>query len=68
VNGSRFNGPERGARCAAFCRETSEKQMAYHKLKELQEINWQETETFSYADFLADFRASFTTFAAIHTL
>jgi len=42
--------------------------MAYHKLKELQEINWQETETFSYADFLADFRASFTTFAAIHTL
>ena len=49
--GSRFNGPDRGAWYAGFSRETSENEVAYHKMKELQEINWQEKETFSYADF-----------------
>src|SRR4029077_8268134 len=57
--GSRFNGPERGAWYAAFARETSELEVAYHKSKELQEINWQEAEIFSYVDFLADFRGTF---------
>ena len=57
--GSRFNGPERGAWYAAFARETSVLEVAYHKSKELQEINWQETEIFSYVDFLADFRGTF---------
>jgi len=57
--GSRFNGPDRGAWYAGFSRETSEKEVAYHKMKELQEISWQEKETFSYADFLADFRGKF---------
>ena len=57
--GSRFNGPERGAWYAAFARETSELEVSYHKSKELQEINWQETEIFSYVDFLADFRGTF---------
>jgi hypothetical protein len=57
--GSRFNGPERGAWYAAFSRETSEIEVAYHKSKELQEINWQEKETISYVDFLADFRGQF---------
>jgi RES domain-containing protein len=57
--GSRFNGSERGAWYAAFSRETSEMEVAYHKMKELQEINWQEKETFIYADFLADFRGKF---------
>ena len=57
--GSRFNGPDRGAWYAGFSHETSEKEVAYHKMKELQEINWQEKETFSYADFLADFRGKF---------
>jgi hypothetical protein len=57
--GSRFNGPERGAWYAAFARETSEIEVAYHKAKELQEIDWQETETFTYVDFLADFRGRF---------
>jgi hypothetical protein len=56
---SRFNGPERGAWYAGFSRETSEKEVAYHKMTELQEINWQEKETFSYVDFLADFRGKF---------
>lgn len=57
--GSRFNGPERGAWYAAFIRETSELEVAYHKSRELQEINWQEKETFFYVDFLADFRGAF---------
>jgi hypothetical protein len=57
--GSRFNGAERGAWYAAFSRETSEMEVAYHKMKELQEINWQEEETFIYLDFLADFRGKF---------
>ena len=57
--GNRFNGPERGAWYAAFTRETSELEVAYHRSKELQEINWQEKETFTYVDFLADFRGTF---------
>jgi hypothetical protein len=57
--GSRFSGPERGAWYAAFSRETSEKEVAYHRMKELQEIKWQEEEIFIYVDFLADFRGKF---------
>ena len=57
--GSRFNGPERGAWYAAFLRATSELEVAYHKSKELQEISWPEKETFTYVDFLADFRGTF---------
>jgi len=57
--GNRFNGPDRGAWCAAFSRETSEREVAYHKQQELKEVNWQEKETFSYVDFLADFRGKF---------
>jgi hypothetical protein len=57
--GNRFNGPERGAWYAAFFRETSEQEVAYHKQQELKEIQWQEKETFSYNDFLANFRGEF---------
>jgi len=57
--GSRFNGPERGAWYAAFSRETSEKEVAYHRMRELQEIKWQEEEIFVCVDFLADFRGMF---------
>jgi len=57
--GSRFNGPGRGAWYAAFSRPTSELEVAYHRSKELQEIRWQESETFTYVDFLADFRGQF---------
>jgi RES domain-containing protein len=57
--GSRFNGPERGAWYAALARQTSELEVAYHKGKELQEVNWRERETFTYVDFLADFRGKF---------
>jgi len=57
--GSRFNGPERGAWYAGFLLETAGAEVAFHKSEELREINWQEKETFMYADFLADFRAEF---------
>jgi hypothetical protein len=33
--------------------------VAFHKSQELQEINWQEKEIFTYVDFLADFRGEF---------
>ena len=58
-SGSRFNGPERGAWYAAFALETSEREVAYHRGKDLQEVKWSERESFSYVDFLADFRGKF---------
>jgi len=33
--------------------------VTYHKQQELKEVNWQEEETFTYVDFLADFRGEF---------
>jgi hypothetical protein len=57
--GNRFNGPERGAWYAGFSLDTAGIEVAFHKAKELREINWQEKETFLYADFLADFRGEF---------
>lgn len=57
--GSRFNGSTRGAWYAGFLRATSESEVAYHKGKELQEVRWEEPESFSYVDFLADFRGEF---------
>jgi hypothetical protein len=57
--GSRFNGPTRGVWYAGFVRRTAEIEVAYHRSKELQEIHWQEEETFSYVDFRADFRGEF---------
>jgi RES domain-containing protein len=57
--GNRFNGPERGAWYAAFGLETSQAEVAYHKAKELQEVNWREQEIVTYREYLADFRAEF---------
>ena len=57
--GSRFNGPGRGAWYAALCLETSQAEVAYHRAKELQEINWPDSEVFEYVEYLADFRAEF---------
>lgn len=58
-NGSRFNGPDRGAWYAAFDLKTSQAEVAYHKQQELIEIDWEEPETFSFVDYRADFRGSF---------
>jgi RES domain-containing protein len=57
--GSRFNGPERGAWYAAFELQTAQVEVAFHKALELAEINWTEPETFTFDDYLADFRADF---------
>jgi RES domain-containing protein len=57
--GSRFNQADRGAWYAAFALETSQAEVAFHKAQELQEINWQDEEVVTYADYLADFRADF---------
>ncbi len=57
--GSRFNGPDRGAWYAAFRLETSQAEVAFHRGRELQEINWPHPEVFDYVEYLADFRAEF---------
>ena len=57
--GSRFNSPDRGAWYAAFELETAEAEITFHKTQELTEIHWQESETFTFRDYLADFRADF---------
>ena len=57
--GNRFIGPERGTWYAGFSLETTGIEVAFHKSEELREINWQEKETFLYADFSADFRGEF---------
>jgi RES domain-containing protein len=57
--GSRFNGPERGAWYAAFELQTAQAEVAFHKAQELLEINWTEPDTFTFDDYLADFRAEF---------
>ena len=57
--GSRFNGPERGAWYAGFELITSQIEIAFHKSQELKEIGWQELETFTFHDYLADLRTDF---------
>ena len=57
--GGRFNGPDRGAWYVAFELETAEAAIAFHKAQELIEVNWPEPETFTFHDYLADFRADF---------
>lgn len=57
--GSRFNGPGRGAWYASFELETAGAEVAYHKSQELREVDWREAESFSFDDYLADFRGEF---------
>jgi hypothetical protein len=57
--GSRFNGPDRGAWYAAFDLDTARVEVTFHKRRELEEIGWTEPETFTFDDYLADFRAEF---------
>jgi RES domain-containing protein len=58
-DGSRFNGPDRGAWYSAFTLETSQAEVAFHFAEGLREVNWQEEETTTYREYLADFRAEF---------
>ena len=58
-SGSRFNGPERGAWYAAFDLATARVEVTHYKRLELQEVDWAEAETFTFDDYLADFRGDF---------
>ena len=58
-DGSRFNGADRGAWYAGFEAVTAKVEVAFHKSQELKEINWREPETFTFDDYLADFRTEF---------
>jgi hypothetical protein len=56
--GNRFNAPDRGAWSGAFELETAQAEVAWHKWRELLEVNWLEEEAI-YDDYLADFSAEF---------
>ncbi len=53
--GGRFNSSERGAWYCGIERETSIAEVAFHKLRELEEIDWTAEEVSTCDDYLADF-------------
>lgn len=57
--GSRFSEPDRGAWYAGFSLKTAQTEVAFHYREGLREVNWQEEETVTYREYLADFRAEF---------
>ena len=57
--GSRFNGPDRGAWYCGFTLDTAQAEVAFHFAQSLREVNWEESETATYREYLADFRAEF---------
>jgi RES domain-containing protein len=57
--GGRINNNRRGAWYAGIERETSIAEVAFHKLEQLREVNWQFEEVSTCDDYLADFAAEF---------
>lgn len=57
--GGRFTHPGRGAWYAAFAMRTAQKEVAFHRTRELKEVGWNEEEVSPYIDYLADFRNEF---------
>lgn len=57
--GGRFNLSRRGAWYAGLERETSIAEVAFHKLEQLREVDWQFEEVSTCDDYLADFAAEF---------
>ena len=57
--GSRFNDGTRGAWYAGIERATSIAEVAYHRGRQLANINWREEERSTYDDYLADFSTEF---------
>jgi RES domain-containing protein len=57
--GGRFNNSRRGAWYAGLERETSIAEVAFHKLEQLREVDWQYEEVSTYDTYLADFAAEF---------
>lgn len=53
--GGRFNSSDRGAWYAGLEREVSLAEVAFHKRRQLEEVNWQEEEMATFDDYLADF-------------
>ncbi len=53
--GGRFNGNQRGAWYAGIERETSVAEVGFHKLRQLEEIDWPLEEVSTCDDYLADF-------------
>jgi len=56
-DGGRFNSSDRGAWYGGLEREVSLAEVAFHKQRQLEEVNWQEEETATFDDYLADLRA-----------
>lgn len=54
-DGGRFNGPQRGAWYAGVERETALTEVAFHKRRQLEEVNWTEPEVSTFDDYLSDF-------------
>ena len=57
--GARFSSGERGAWYAGVERTTAMAEVAAHKLRQLEDVNWPEEEAAAYDDYLADFEAEF---------
>jgi RES domain-containing protein len=57
--GGRFNSNRRGAWYAGLERETSIAEVAFHKIQQLLEVNWQLEEVSTFDDYRADFAADF---------
>lgn len=57
--GGRFNSSRRGAWYAGLERETSIAEVAFHKIEQLREVDWQFEEISTCDDYLADFAADF---------
>jgi hypothetical protein len=55
AGGGRFNNSQRGAWYAGIERETSIAEVAFHKLRQLEEVDWPQEEVSTYDDYLADF-------------
>lgn len=54
-SGGRFNNSERGAWYCGVERETSVAEVAFHKVRQLEEVDWAEEEVSTFDDYLADF-------------
>jgi len=54
-SGGRFNNSGRGAWYCGVERETSVAEVAFHKLRQLEEVDWEQEEVSTFDDYLADF-------------
>ena len=57
--GARFSSGGRGAWYAGVERTTAMVEVAAHKLRQLEDVDWPEDEASTYDDYLADFEAEF---------